>query len=72
MHFSYYFVVVFFHYLALHFFSLAASAPHTSITSSGDNFKYREPKLDFFYLFLLLIFMIIKVINNDELISQKQ
>ena len=55
-----------------HFFSLATSAPHTPITSSGDNFKYKGPQLVFFYVFLLLIFMIIKVINYDELISQKQ
>ena len=51
---------------------MAASAPHTPITSSGDNFKYRGPQPVFFYLFLLLIFMTIKVINYDELISQKQ
>ena len=42
---------------------MAASAPHTPITSSGDNFKYRGPQPVFFYLFLLLIFMTIKVIK---------
>ena len=59
-------------WVSLHLFSLTASAPQTPITSSGNNFKYRGPQLVFFYLFLLLIFMIIKVIEYDELISQKQ
>ena len=54
IHFSYYFAF-FFLLLGIgkisdtmmqvspHFFSLATSAPHTPITSSGDNFKYRGP-----------------------------
>ena len=45
------------------FHSLAASTAETPITSSGDNFKYRGPQLVYLYLFLLLMFMIIKVIN---------
>ena len=64
IHFSYCFVF-FFYYLALQkyltpwfkfVFSLAASAPYTPITSSGDNFKYRGPQLVFsiyFYYWFL-------------------
>ena len=43
IHFSHYSVFK----VSLHFFSLSASSPHAPITSSGDNFKYRGPQVDF-------------------------